>query len=116
MPLRSKDIVTRHSPGFSAVTVPFSTFRMPSSELRMTVPSVPMRLASSSVAVRLSYKCPIIAFWSPYQKNAPFVCLEPWYGVGDPRGFNGEFKEKPFINHLMPGASFMSEYVITIGE
>ena len=69
-----------------------------------------------SVAVKLSYKCPIIAFWSPYQKNAPFVCLEPWYGVGDPRGFSGEFKEKPFINHLMPGASFMSEYIITIGE
>ena len=69
-----------------------------------------------SVAVRLDYKCPIIAFWSPYQKNAPFVCLEPWYGVGDPRGYDGEFKDKPFINHLMPGASFMSEYVITIGE
>ena len=67
-------------------------------------------------AVTLSYKCPIIAFWSPYQKNAPFVCLEPWYGVGDPRGYDGDFKDKPFINHLLPGASFMSEYVITIGE
>ena len=69
-----------------------------------------------SVAVKLNYKCPVIAFWSPYQKNAPFVCLEPWYGVGDPRGFEGEFKEKPLINHLMPGASFMSEYIISIGE
>ena len=78
--------------------------------------SVELLNPDGSVAVRLSYKCPIIAFWSPYQKNAPFVCLEPWYGVGDPRGFNGEFKEKPFINHLMPGASFMSEYIITIGE
>ena len=68
------------------------------------------------VAVSLSYKCPIIAFWSPYQKNAPFVCLEPWYGVGDPRGYKGEFKDKPLINHLMPGASFMSEYIISIGE
>ena len=27
-----------------------------------------------------------------------------------------EFKDKPVVNHLMPGASFMSEYVITIGE
>lgn len=78
--------------------------------------SVELLNPDGSVAVRLSYKCPIIAFWSPYQKNAPFVCLEPWYGVGDPRGYEGEFKDKPFINHLMPGASFMSEYVITIGE
>ena len=78
--------------------------------------SVELLNPDGSVAVRLSYKCPIIAFWSPYQKNAPFVCLEPWYGVGDPRGYKGEFKDKPFINHLLPGASFMSEYVITIGE
>ena len=69
-----------------------------------------------SVAVRLDYSCPIIAFWSPYQKNAPFVCLEPWYGVGDPRGYKGEFKDKPLMNHLLPGASFVSQYIITIGE
>ena len=78
--------------------------------------SVELLNPDGSTAVKLSYKCPIIAFWSPYQKNAPFVCLEPWYGVGDPRGYKGEFKDKPLINHLMPGASFMSEYVITIGE
>jgi galactose mutarotase-like enzyme len=77
--------------------------------------SVELLNPDGSVAVTLSYKCPIIAFWSPYQKNAPFVCLEPWYGVGDPRGYKGEFKDKPFTNHLQPGASFMSEYVITIG-
>jgi galactose mutarotase-like enzyme len=77
--------------------------------------SVELLNPDGSVAVKLSYKCPIIAFWSPYQKNAPFVCLEPWYGVGDPRGYNGNFKDKPLINHLLPGASFMSEYVITIG-
>ena len=68
-----------------------------------------------SPAVTVSYKCPIIAFWSPYQKKAPFVCIEPWYGLGDPRGWKGEFKDKPYMNHLQPGSSFMSEYVITIG-
>lgn len=68
-----------------------------------------------SPAVTVDYKCPIIAFWSPYQKKAPFVCIEPWYGIGDPRGWKGEFKDKFFMNHLLPGASFMSEYTITIG-
>ena len=77
--------------------------------------SVELLNPDGTVAVTLDYKCPIIAFWSPYQKNAPFVCLEPWYGVGDPRGYKGEFKDKPMMNHLQPGASFMSEYVITIG-
>jgi len=68
-----------------------------------------------SPAVTVSYKCPIIAFWSPYQKKAPFVCIEPWYGLGDPRGWKGEFKDKPYMNHLQPGSSFMAEYIITIG-
>ena len=66
-------------------------------------------------AVTVSYKTPVCAFWSPFDKHAPFVCIEPWYGIGDPRGFVGEFKDKPLMNHLQPGASFMSRYTITIG-
>ena len=65
-------------------------------------------------AVTVSFRTPVIAFWSPFDKHAPFVCIEPWYGVGDPRGYDGEFKDKPLMNHLQPGASFMSEYVIAI--
>ena len=65
--------------------------------------------------VTVDFRTPVIAFWSPYDKQAPFVCIEPWYGIGDPRGFNGEFKDKPLMNHLQPGASFMSKYEITIG-
>jgi galactose mutarotase-like enzyme len=66
-------------------------------------------------AVTVDYKTPVCAFWSPYDKHAPFVCIEPWYGIGDPRGFKGDFKDKPLMNHLLPGASFMSKYTITIG-
>lgn len=66
-------------------------------------------------AVTVDYRTPVCAFWSPYGKHAPFVCIEPWYGIGDPRGFSGEFKDKPLMNHLLPGASFMSRYTITIG-
>ena len=64
--------------------------------------------------VTVDFRTPVIAFWSPFQKNAPFVCIEPWYGLGDPRGFEGEFKDKPLMNHLQPGASFMSRYDINI--
>jgi galactose mutarotase-like enzyme len=66
-------------------------------------------------AITVDYKTPVCAFWSPFDKQAPFVCIEPWYGIGDPRGFKGEFKDKPLMNHLLPGASFMSRYTITIG-
>ena len=66
-------------------------------------------------AVTVNFRTPVIAFWSPFGKQAPFVCIEPWYGIGDPRGYDGEFKDKPLMNHLQPGASFMSEYTIQIG-
>ena len=66
-------------------------------------------------AVTVDYKTPVCAFWSPYGKQAPFVCIEPWYGIGDPRGWKGEFRDKLLMNHLLPGASFMSKYTITIG-
>ena len=65
--------------------------------------------------VTVEFRTPVVAFWSPYGKQAPFVCIEPWYGIGDPRGFDGEFKDKPLMNHLQPGASFMSRCTITIG-
>ena len=65
-------------------------------------------------SVTVDYCTPVCAFWSPYGKQAPFVCIEPWYGIGDPIGFKGEFKNKPLMNHLLPGASFEGGYSISI--
>jgi galactose mutarotase-like enzyme len=64
--------------------------------------------------VTVEFRTPVVAFWSPFDKQAPFVCIEPWYGIGDPRGYKGEFMDKPLMNHLQPGASFMSKYEIII--
>lgn len=65
--------------------------------------------------VTVDFKAPAVGIWSPYGKKASFVCIEPWYGLHDWVGYEGEFKDKYLMNHLQPGASFMSEYVITIG-
>lgn len=66
--------------------------------------------------VTVDFKAPAVGIWSPYGKNAPFVCIEPWYGIHDAVEFRGDFRNKYLMNHLQPGASFMSEYSITIGE
>ena len=29
----------------------------------------------------LTFTAPVVGLWSPPTKNAPFVCIEPWYGV-----------------------------------
>ena len=33
--------------------------------------------------VTVSFNAPCVGIWTPYGKNAPFICLEPWYGVHD---------------------------------
>ena len=66
--------------------------------------------------VTVSFKSPAVGIWSPFGKNAPFVCIEPWYGIHDTVGYQGDFRQKHLMNHLQPGASFMAEYTITIGE
>lgn len=64
--------------------------------------------------VTLDFKTPAVGIWSPYGKEAPFVCIEPWYGIHDWAEYDGDFRDKHLMNKLLPGASFMSEYVITI--
>ena len=64
--------------------------------------------------VTLDFKTPAVGIWSPAGKHAPFVCVEPWYGIHDWAEYDGEFKDKYLMNKLLPGASFMSEYTITI--
>ena len=62
----------------------------------------------------VSFDAPVGGIWSPPGKNAPFICLEPWYGRCDRAGYEGDFKEKDWVNRLAPGERFASRYVIEI--
>ena len=62
----------------------------------------------------LSFDAPLVGLWSPVGKNAPFVCIEPWYGRCDRAGFEGDFSQKDRIQHLGPHRSFNSVYTIEI--
>lgn len=62
----------------------------------------------------LSFDAPVVGIWSPPTKNAPFICIEPWYGRCDRAGYEGEFKDKDWINRLASGERFSSVYTIEI--
>lgn len=62
----------------------------------------------------LSFDAPVVGIWSPPGKVAPFICIEPWYGRCDRAGYEGEYRDKDWINRLMPGERFMSVYTIEI--
>ena len=62
----------------------------------------------------ISWDAPLVGLWSPPKKNAPFVCIEPWYGRADRANFNGSFEEKDWIQHLEGNGKFEVKYSITI--
>lgn len=57
---------------------------------------------------------PFVGIWSKYTdgKIAPFVCIEPWYGIADTYNTTGNLKEKLGINILKPGETFQTKYKI----
>ena len=62
----------------------------------------------------LSFDAPVVGIWSPPGKVAPFICIEPWYGRCDRAGYEGEYKDKDWINRLAPEEKFRSVYTIEI--
>lgn len=55
-----------------------------------------------------------LGIWSSKGKNAPFVCIEPWNGLTDPEGFEGDITERAWIQRLEPGAEEVFEYTVTV--
>ena len=62
----------------------------------------------------LTFDAPVVGLWSPPGKNAPFICIEPWYGRCDRAGYEGEYKDRDWVNTLAPGEKFHSVYTIEI--
>lgn len=53
-----------------------------------------------------------LGIWSK-GRGASYVCIEPWLGVDDPVGFQGDITQKEGILTLKPEETFTSEYAIT---
>lgn len=58
---------------------------------------------------------PSMGVWSQPDPDTPFVCLEPWIGRCDDRGFTGELREKYGEQSLEAGKTFHAQYDLTLG-
>lgn len=77
--------------------------------------SFAIRNEDSDHSVTLHYSdIPYVGFWSPYEKEAPFVCIEPWHGFADPVNATGDLKDKPGMNRLQANEVFETSYAITV--
>lgn len=74
-----------------------------------------LTLKSSSQARFVKMKWhnfPYLGIWQP--KDAPFVCIEPWHGVGDPDQGEIDFSEKEQLVTLSPGTVFRAYISIEV--
>lgn len=55
---------------------------------------------------------PMLGIWT--KPGAAFVCVEPWHGIADPEGFDGEVWEKPQIKRLLPDTRWSVEMRVTL--
>ncbi|EMR00873.1 aldose 1-epimerase family protein [Cesiribacter andamanensis] len=57
---------------------------------------------------------PYLGIWTK-SGGAPFICLEPWYGVTDPaEARQQDFRKKEGIQRLAAGQQFECSYAITV--
>jgi len=66
--------------------------------------------------IRFSYDMDVLAIWTMPEKNAPYVCLEPWQGCPAFADENGRFEDKPYHIELGAGQTYTCGYKMeTIG-
>ncbi|UVK45289.1 aldose 1-epimerase family protein [Mesorhizobium sp. AR07] len=54
-----------------------------------------------------------LGIWSK-PGGAPFLCIEPWYGVASPVDFDGDFVDKPGLMLIAPAAKRVLSYQIRL--
>lgn len=60
----------------------------------------------------IGWDAPRLGIWT--KPGARFVCVEPWHGIADPEGWAGEFRDKPGVFAVAPGASWSSTMRVTL--
>ncbi|QSR16717.1 aldose 1-epimerase family protein [Novosphingobium sp. KA1] len=55
---------------------------------------------------------PMLGIWQ--KPGANYLCIEPWQGHADPLGYSGDFRAKPGMLSLAPGASRRFRMDVTV--
>ncbi|MBQ2848027.1 MAG: aldose 1-epimerase family protein [Clostridia bacterium] len=56
--------------------------------------------------------CPVLGIWA--KPGAPYVCIEPWYGINDNREVKEDLSKKREIQYLAEGQNFEFSWIAEI--
>ncbi len=62
--------------------------------------------------ITVDFDAPLFGVWSQPGMEAPFVCIEPWYGRCDHTEFEGTLEQREWGNTLEAGQAFEASYSI----
>ena len=62
----------------------------------------------------MSFDAPLLGVWTPAKRDAPFICIEPWYGRTDRADFEGDLTNREWGNSLKPHDVFSAHYELEI--
>ena len=65
----------------------------------------------------LGVDCPqaeAYGIWAPYKPGCPFICLEPWCGICDRKGYDGDISGRDLIHRIEPGGKYTFTYSIKV--
>lgn len=62
--------------------------------------------------ITVRFDAPVFGVWTPTCGDAPFICIEPWYGRCDAEDFSGELQDREWGNCLSKGETFEASYEI----
>jgi galactose mutarotase-like enzyme len=76
--------------------------------------TISIKNSQTSEAVTVGFKgFPYVGIWSV--PGAPFVCIEPWYGVSNVEGYdNSTLPTQPGIQQLQAAATFTCTHSVTL--
>lgn len=78
------------------------------------VHSVSLLTPDKKPYLTLQMDAPVYGIWSSVKPDAPFICIEPWFGRCDALSFEGELGDREYQNSLQAGGEFYAEYAVTI--
>ena len=73
---------------------------------------VTLKSNNHSREVKFNFKSPLLGIWA--KPGAPYVCIEPWYGINDDRDVKDDISKKREIQQLAEGEKFEFFWVAEI--
>ncbi|HZJ85626.1 MAG TPA: hypothetical protein VFC83_00750 [Erysipelotrichaceae bacterium] len=99
----------------SEVDLDFDLFKKYGTIIYHNVNSPYVSLTDGEHGVRIStVGFPIFSVWSPSEKQAPFICLEPWLGLGKKVEKDLPFNKRDAIMKIGPGQKRLFTYSIKV--